>query len=290
MSSFLKQLAVLALILLAVFYFKNGGPTTKDEILSIFHSGAAAQENALVSDVKKVVALAPPLRVPGTPVESGTLDDAGIIAITNTNRSKAGAGPLTYNAKLAASAKEKADDMFKNQYFEHVSPSGRGPADLANDVSYSYILIGENLAEGNFKDDLDLMNAWMASPGHRANILNTHFTEIGVAVVKGTFQGQSTWMAVQEFGEPLSACPAIDTSLKQSIDALKTIISNLDADLKVKKTDIDATSQNDPSYNSKVQAYDAEIVQYNTDLKQIQSSIATYNSEVQAFNACAQQP
>ena len=71
------------------------------------------------------------------------------------------------------------------------------------------------------------MTAWMNSPGHRANILNPHFQEIGVAVGKGMYEGHETWIAVQSFGMPLSACPASDANLKIKIDANNGMIFNL---------------------------------------------------------------
>ena len=67
---------------------------------------------------------------------------------------------------------------------------------------------------GNFKNDQDLVSAWLNSPGHRANILNTRFTEIGTAVLKGFYEGREVWMAVQEFGLPLSSCPNPDSKVK----------------------------------------------------------------------------
>src|SRR6185369_15716694 len=114
---------------------------------------------------------------------------------------------LKENALLDKAAKKKLDDMFAQQYFEHINPQGKGPSDLAKSVGYDYIAIGENLALGNFKNDAELVQAWMDSPGHRANILNKQYTEIGVAVGQGTYEGKKTWLAVQEFGRPTSSCP-----------------------------------------------------------------------------------
>src|SRR5262249_8345343 len=115
-----------------------------------------------------------------------TLTQAGVIKWTNIQRQENGALPaLTVNAKLNESAQLKLKDMFAKQYFEHVSPSGVGPDGLANEVGYAYASIGENLALGNFADDRALVQAWMDSPGHRANILGKSYREIGVAVGKG---------------------------------------------------------------------------------------------------------
>jgi uncharacterized protein YkwD len=92
--------------------------------------------------------------------------------------------------------------MFENQYFAHESPTGEKVSDLAKKFGYDFLLIGENLAMGNFSSDEDLVLAWMESPGHRENILNEKYQEIGVAVKKGIFEGKEVWIAVQHFGLP----------------------------------------------------------------------------------------
>ena len=160
----------------------------------------------------------PPIRVERE-ASGAELTIVGTIAKTNDERRTRGLPELAANAKLAAAARVKADDLFARQYFEHVSPTGAGPADLAREAGYEYIEIGENLALGNFSDDADLVRAWMESPGHRANILNKEYEEIGVAVGKGTFEGETTWMAVQVFGRPLPDCPKPDAVLKAQIDS-----------------------------------------------------------------------
>ena len=63
----------------------------------------------------------------------------------------------------------------------------------------------------------------MASPGHRANILNSRFIDIGVAVKEGEYQGKETWLAVQEFGEPLSDCPSPSTDLRFQLKPLNKL-------------------------------------------------------------------
>src|SRR3989344_5705251 len=115
---------------------------------------------------------------------------SGVIAQTNEQRQFFGKPALKENAQLNQAAMSKVKDMFAGQYFEHISPLGKGPGDLAREAGYVFITIGENLALGNYKDDAVLVQAWMDSPGHRANILNGRFTEIGVAVVKGIYEGE----------------------------------------------------------------------------------------------------
>lgn len=115
-------------------------------------------------------------------VPNARLTAAGIIEQTNAQRGDFGQSALKENEQLNQAALAKVKDMFAGQYFEHISPLGKGPADLAKAAGYLYVSIGENLALGNYKDDAALVEAWMNSPGHRANILDPRFTEIGIGV------------------------------------------------------------------------------------------------------------
>jgi hypothetical protein len=130
-----------------------------------------------------------------------------LIDQTNHNRAIAKLPPLTENALLTAAAQKKANDMAVNQYFAHTSPSGVTPWYWFQQVGYKYTHAGENLAV-NFSDSNDVENAWMNSPDHRANILNSSYTQIGIATAQGNYQGQPTVFVVQLFGRPPVAKPA----------------------------------------------------------------------------------
>ena len=132
-----------------------------------------------------------------------TLTVAGVLTETNTHRATNDLPAFASNTTLNQAAQNKLDDMFQQQYFDHVSPDGFGPADVVDNVAYTYVRVGENLALGNFDGDAALVQAWMNSPGHRANILHTGFSELGVAVGEGIYQGEQTWLAVQTFAKPL---------------------------------------------------------------------------------------
>jgi len=232
---------------------------------------------------EKVTSLAP------VPHGTSTLTATGILNETNSQRAQFGLPALLGNAKLSAAAKIKADDMLRLDYFEHISPSGVGPADLANAVDYEYILIGENLAMGFFKGDFGVVEAWMNSPGHRANILNPRYTELGVYAVKGDFEGEEVWMAVQEFGKPISDCPAINSSLKAQIDANNSQLNSLSIEMEKLKAEIDAHNPKRGSeYNRKVDEYKSLVEEYNSLVNVTKTLIAEYNSQISAFNACAQ--
>lgn len=126
---------------------------------------------------------------------------ADVILETNNQRKANGLGPLVENSKLDAAADYKMRDMFARQYFDHYAPDQTsGVPELLGKFNYRYMTAGENLARGNFKNANELVSLWMASPGHRANILNSSFREIGVADGYDVFQGRWTIIAVQIFG------------------------------------------------------------------------------------------
>jgi hypothetical protein len=120
---------------------------------------------------------------------------------TNQNRVANNISALTINPLLVRAAQEKADDMVKNNYFAHTSPAGVTPWQWFADVGYNFTSAGENLAV-NFSDSVDVTNAWMNSPEHRANILNSGFAQIGIATAEGTYDGKPAIYVVELFGTP----------------------------------------------------------------------------------------
>lgn len=126
-----------------------------------------------------------------------TIDE--VVRETNAKRVAAGLSPLTYNEKLADAARRKADNMFKENYWAHFSPSGKSPWYWFGQAGYKYTFAGENLAK-DFGSTGRMMDAWMASPTHKENIVNSKYREIGIAVIPGTLQGSETVLVVQLFG------------------------------------------------------------------------------------------
>jgi len=125
----------------------------------------------------------------------------GLLKDTNNERLKSGLGDLKISDKLNQAAYNKATDMFANNYWAHESPSGATPWSWLAKVGYSYDIAGENLAK-NFPDDISTVDAWMASPSHRANILNEKYTQVGFAVLDGVLQGKNTTLVVAFYGLP----------------------------------------------------------------------------------------
>jgi len=111
---------------------------------------------------------------------------------------------LRWNETLAVAAREKAEDMAQKGYFAHTSPEGVTPWYWFKKAGYRYRYAGENLAV-YFSDTVDVHNAWMNSSGHRANIVNGRFTEIGIATARGVYEGRETVFVVELFGKPQEA-------------------------------------------------------------------------------------
>jgi hypothetical protein len=126
-----------------------------------------------------------------------------VVRATNETRASSGLKPLAYNEKLADAARRKAANMLSENYWAHNSPSGKSPWVWFKEAGYSYVFAGENLAK-DFGDTGRMMNAWMASPTHKDNIINSKYTEIGIAVVPGSLEGKETVLVVQLFGAPSS--------------------------------------------------------------------------------------
>jgi len=282
------SLAVIAIVLLWRFEMPIRNFFQKSpQIFEDIKSSVIAQQ--IQSDAAQI--FAPPPLTSQDDSQDAYLTNEGVIEWTNTNRAQnGGLAPLKENAKLDQAAEAKLKDMFAQQYFEHENPQGRGPADLAKTAVYDYISIGENLALGNFKDDQTLVTAWMNSPGHRANILNTKFLEIGVAVGEGEYQGKKTWLAVQEFGRPATSCPIVDGSLKLEIQTLQSAIDQLGPQLTALKNQMDAanpkTKEDYDAYNAQVQQYNDMVKIYNNKVDVLKLDTGEYNDEVKAFNAC----
>ncbi len=118
---------------------------------------------------------------------------------TNQQRVANGLSPLRMDARLNQSATLKAGNMFAENYWAHVSPSGIQPWYWFTQAGYNYTYAGENLAK-DFDTTAGTVQGWMNSPGHRANILNPHYTDVGFAVENGTLVGGQTTLVVAHYG------------------------------------------------------------------------------------------
>ncbi len=124
-----------------------------------------------------------------------------MVDLTNENRIQNALPGLMIDPVLVKAAQEKADDEAAKGYFAHTSPEGIDSWHWFAQAGYSFTYAGENLAV-DFTDSTAVMSAWMNSPTHRANILNGHYTQIGIATASGMYEGHPTIFVVQEFGSP----------------------------------------------------------------------------------------
>lgn len=111
-----------------------------------------------------------------------------VVQLTNQERAKYGLKPLVSDWELARVARFKSDDMRDKNYFSHTSPTYGSPFDMIKNFGITYRSAGENIAAGQ-KTPEEVVQAWMNSSGHRANILNKDFTHIGVGYSKGGSYG-----------------------------------------------------------------------------------------------------
>ena len=289
--------SIFLLLILVVYYFKIPlSSLPRDLVQKISPELFKFERNSLIPAIEKFekqIFSPPPLRValPKQATQAPEnaakiLSRAGIISETNIRRGESGLPSLSSNTILDRGAEAKLHDLFAKQYFEHVSPSGVGPADIAKSAGYDYVVIGENLALGNFSSDKTLLDAWMASPGHRANILNSRYKEIGVAVGEGFYQGETVWIAVQEFGLPLSSCPSPSSELFSLIDKSESALTAVQNELDQRRVEVSSLPRSNPSYNQKVDEYNALSIQYNTLIEATKKIIADYNRQVEVTNSC----
>lgn len=286
----LIMIAALVIVLAgAYWYFQNFFSLRLEDIASFGNSLEGSMTGQSSSSPGNFSAPGPLILVgKATPKKANTLTIAGIILDTNTARAQNGnLPPLAENSTLDDIATLRIDDMFSQQYFAHVGPQGESAVTVASSVGYSYLALGENLALGVYAGDAGVVNAWMGSAGHRANILDIHYTQIGVAVQEGTFQGKSTWIAVQVFGRPSSDCPAPDANLQTSIQLSENQITAMASELASDKAAIDAMNpQSGPTYNEQVEDYNNLAAGYNNLAAETKNAIVAYNSQVDAFNTC----
>lgn len=139
---------------------------------------------------------------------SGAILPSVLIDLTNDNRVDGSLGSLRHNPLLDEAARLKAEDMAKKEYFAHDSPTGVTPWYWFKRVGYEYTHAGENLAV-HFSDSDEVVKAWMKSPGHRANIMNGDYTEIGIGTAKGEYKGAPTIYVVQLFGRPMAKAEVV---------------------------------------------------------------------------------
>ena len=107
-----------------------------------------------------------------------------VTALMNVYRAEAGLGPLRLDARLTRAATARMQEMMDGQWWGHASPDGTPPFVWITAADYNYVAAAENLAAG-FETTGLLVQSWIESPGHRANILNGLYADCGIAVIEG---------------------------------------------------------------------------------------------------------
>ncbi|MFF3203724.1 sigma-70 family RNA polymerase sigma factor [Streptomyces sp. NPDC002962] len=185
---------------------RSGSPSASPSASASASKSPSASASPSPRPSRTVVAAAPakssqPKRTASaTPtVRAGSSDLATqVIALVNKERTTAGCGPLTDDSLLRAAAQGHSDDMAARDFFDHTNPDGADPGRRITAAGYRWSTYGENIAKGQ-QTASSVMTSWMNSEGHRANILNCSFKNIGIGIHDGA--GGPWW--TQNFGAKL---------------------------------------------------------------------------------------
>lgn len=146
-----------------------------------------------------------------------------LLLLVNQKREANGLPPLILNEKLSSAAVNKVKDMFSKNYWAHGSPDGETPWVFIKRAGYNYVYAGENLARG-FDNTDSIVNAWMASTQHRANLLSQNYRDVGFAIEVGKLAGEETVLVVQELGGQ-SLEPFVYNPPKNSVKTVSTVFN-----------------------------------------------------------------
>ncbi|PEQ52639.1 CAP domain-containing protein [Bacillus thuringiensis] len=142
-----------------------------------------AQKPAENNNTQKPAEQKPAEQKPAEEAKSLSEFEQRVVELTNAERARQGLPALKIDTELSKVARIKSEDMQKNNYFDHNSPTYGSPFDMMKKFGISYTSAGENIAQGQRTPE-EVVQAWMNSAGHRANILNNGFTHIGVGYVE----------------------------------------------------------------------------------------------------------
>lgn len=156
------------------------------------------------------------------PALAGEITTASILTAMNYYRAQGGLPPLVENAQLDSAANDRMKDMEELGYWAHQAPDGRSPFLWLRLRRYDYRAAGENLAAGFETAEL-LVQSWMESEGHRANIMSATFADCGVAIIDGSTTGPATGRSVVVmFGKTASTEPAVAPAPKHAAAVVVT--------------------------------------------------------------------
>ena len=190
-----------------------------------------------------------PHAFPGVLGYASDIDIQTLLQETNEVRQQHGLQPLQLNQTLSSAAEQKAQHMFKEDYWAHVSPSGVKPWDFILNQGYDYTFAGENLAK-NFMESEQVVDAWYKSPTHKDNLLSENYNEIGFAVVNGVLDGYETTLVVQMFGA--SKTPSYVASVSNPSTPTNTAIENKSIPTESESQPVPKTTASEKTASSQV--------------------------------------
>jgi uncharacterized protein YkwD len=177
----------------------SASPSTSDSEVSRLSEMSPSAGPTTPAANPSVMTTAPaPARTSAKPPAGNTSYEAQVVTLVNQERAKAGCQALTVDSRLTAAARGHSQDMATRNYFDHNTPEGVTPWTRITNAGYRYSAAAENIAEGQ-TTPASVMDAWMNSPGHRANILNCGLKNIGVGLA---YNAKHTPYWTQDFGSP----------------------------------------------------------------------------------------
>ena len=192
-----------------------------------------------------------------------------VLELTNAERTKAGLEPLKLNQQLADAADSHSDSMAEDDFFSHTGADGSNVGDRVQSNGYDYLALGENIAAGQQTAE-EVVQGWMESPGHRANILNSDYTEIGIGYEylendTGTVNYNHYW--TQVFGTPLRQ--NIESENASVEENTVTSEADLNSDSYSPETDLEANDlnaeENNPTEDLETNSSVTEIIPENNE-------------------------
>lgn len=186
-----------------------------------------------------------------------------IIDLTNNIRERKGLTPINRASKLTTSAQYKSNDMAEGQYFAHTAPDGKNLRYFLNYVAYDFSYAGENLAMG-FATAGDVVDAWIKSPTHYANLIDPDFQEIGIGVAAGSFDNIPTTYVTQHFGKPRVLAQAQTAQQPTEIIPEKPQETVLAEQIKPQQSTPEEIPSQTPTTNPPVQNFQPSEVQMDT--------------------------
>ncbi len=150
--------------------------------------------------------------------------DSSFLSITNADRAAVAVAPLAYNTALGNAAAAKLADMQAKNYWAHVSPEGHDAGYFIDAQGYQWVGWAENLAEG-YTTSGAVVAAWMNSSGHKTNMLNASYREVGYAMGMGTVNGQTAMLAVAIYGSTIRGATAPLATPKPATPSPKAMVA-----------------------------------------------------------------